>query len=73
MRSEYDFSESTPSPYAAHARRPVTIRLDVDVIDYFKGLATETGVAYQSLINLYLKQCARDQLRPQFVSEKDRG
>lgn len=67
MRSEYDFDPSAPSPYAERARRPVTMRLDVEVVDYFKGLASQTGVPYQSLINLYLLQCARERLRPEFV------
>lgn len=69
MREEYDFSESEPSPYAARLKKPVTIRLDVGVIDYFKNLADDTGIPYQSLINLFLQQCVREQLRPEFVAD----
>ena len=58
MRAQYDFSESKPNPYAGKLRKPVTIRLGVDVIDYFKSMAEETGIPYQSLINLYLRDCA---------------
>ena len=56
MRKEYDFSSSRKNPYAARLKRPVTIRLDQDAITYFKSLANETGIPYQSLINLYLKE-----------------
>ncbi len=61
MREEYDFSDSKPNPYARQLRRPVTIRLGVDVIDYFREQAEETGIPYQTLINLYLKDCVRTQ------------
>ncbi len=57
MREEYDFSESVKNPYAKRLRKPVTIRLGVDVIDYFKQMAEETGIPYQTLIDLYLKDC----------------
>lgn len=58
MREEYDFSESQPNPYVQKLKKQVTIRLDASVIDYFKALAEETEVPYQTLINLYLKDCA---------------
>ena len=61
MRQEYDFSDSKPNPYTQQLRRPVTIRLGVDVIDYFRAQAEETGIPYQTLINLYLKDCVRTQ------------
>ena len=54
MRKEYDFSKSVKNPYAKHLKKQVTLRLGIDVIDYFKKLAEETGVPYQNLINLYL-------------------
>lgn len=59
MRKQYDFSKSVRNPYAKHVKRQVTLRLSVDVIEYFKGLAKETGVPYQNLINLYLSDCAQ--------------
>jgi uncharacterized protein (DUF4415 family) len=58
MRAQYDFSGSKPNPYASKLKKPVTMRLGVDVIDYFKSMAEETGIPYQSLINLYLRDCA---------------
>jgi len=60
MRDEYDFStmKSRKNPYASKLKKPVTIRLGEDVIDYFKSMSVDTGVPYQSLINLYLRDCA---------------
>ncbi|MFT5129944.1 MAG: hypothetical protein ACI8W8_003573 [Rhodothermales bacterium] len=58
MRTEYDFSDSKPNPYASKLKKPVTIRLGVDVIDYFKAMSEEAGIPYQTLINLYLRDCA---------------
>jgi uncharacterized protein (DUF4415 family) len=61
MRDEYDFSNSIKNPYAKHLRKPVTIRLGTDVIEYFKEMSEEIGVPYQTLINLYLKDCVASQ------------
>ena len=58
MRDEYDFSNAKPKPYAKAMKRQVTIRLDAPTIEYFKNLSEEVGVPYQSLINLYLRDCA---------------
>ena len=58
MRKEYDFSSSRKNPYASQLKKPVTIRLDQDSIAYFKSLSEEMGIPYQSLINLYLRDCA---------------
>lgn len=58
MRKEYDFTTARKNPYAAKLKKSVTIRLDEDSIDYFKSMAQETGIPYQSLINLFLKECA---------------
>lgn len=59
MREEYDFSNSIPNPHAKHMRKPVTIRLGIEIIDYFKEMSQETGIPYQTLINLYLKDCVQ--------------
>ncbi|MDR0593567.1 MAG: BrnA antitoxin family protein [Bifidobacteriaceae bacterium] len=64
MREEYDFTTATTNPYAKRLRKPVTIRLDVDTIAYFKAQAASTGIPYQTLINLYLAECAANQRRP---------
>jgi uncharacterized protein (DUF4415 family) len=59
MKAEYDLSKlkSRKNPYASKLKKPVTMRLSEDVVDYFKGMAEESGVPYQSLINLYLRDC----------------
>jgi predicted DNA binding CopG/RHH family protein len=58
MKREYDFSKGRRNPYAAKLKKSVTIRLDETTIDYFKQLAAETEIPYQTLINLYLRECA---------------
>ncbi len=58
MRKEYDFSKAKKNPYASRLKRQVTIRLDQGTVEYFKSLAKEAGVPYQTLINLYLRDCA---------------
>jgi predicted DNA binding CopG/RHH family protein len=58
MRKTYDFSKAKRNPYARRLKRQVTIRLDDGTIAYFKKLAAEVGVPYQTLINLYLGDCA---------------
>lgn len=58
MRAEYDFSKAKKNPYAKLLKRSVTIRLDEETINYFKALAEETELPYQTLINLYLRDCA---------------
>ncbi|MBI4754197.1 MAG: BrnA antitoxin family protein [Betaproteobacteria bacterium] len=58
MRKEYDFSTARSNPYASQLKKQVTIRLDEESISYFKSLAEEVGIPYQSLINLYLRDCA---------------
>ncbi len=59
MKKEYDLStmKSRKNPYASKLKKPITMRLSEDVIDYFKSMAEESGVPYQSLINLYLRDC----------------
>jgi predicted DNA binding CopG/RHH family protein len=58
MRDNYDFSKSIPNPYAKRLKKQITIRLDENTIDYFKELAEDKGIPYQSLINMYLRDCA---------------
>ncbi|MDY0166398.1 MAG: BrnA antitoxin family protein [Thermoguttaceae bacterium] len=71
MKSEYDLSKmkSRRNPYARQLRKQVTLRLRPDVIDYFKAMAEDAGMPYQSLINLYLQDCAksRRKLDPQWT------
>ena len=58
MRKEYDFSAAKKNPYASQLKKQITIRLDEDAITYFKTVSDEVGIPYQSLINLYLRDCA---------------
>jgi uncharacterized protein (DUF4415 family) len=66
MRAHYDFSKmkARKNPYVKLLKQPVTIRLDRDTVAYFKGLAKKTGLPYQHLINLYLRDCAINQREP---------
>jgi len=60
MREEYDFSKSRRNPYARRLKKQVTLRLSPEVIEHFKKMARDTGIPYQNLINLYLRQCAHE-------------
>lgn len=64
MRKEYDFAKSRKNPYASQLKKQITIRLDQDSITYFKVVSEEVGIPYQSLINLYLRDCAASQRKP---------
>lgn len=64
MKARYDFSKGRPNPYAKLLKKPVTIRLDAATVDYFKALAEESDIPYQTLINLYLRDCAVHERRP---------
>ena len=58
MKAEYDFSKAKKNPYAKRLKKQITIRLDEQTLAYFKTLAEETEIPYQTLINLYLRDCA---------------
>lgn len=64
MRDNYDFSNSVKNPYSKHLKKQVSLRLEIDTVNYFKALAQETGIPYQNLINLYLTECAHQQKKP---------
>ena len=61
MKNEYDLSKTKRrrNPYARRLKKQVTIRMGVDIIEYFKAMAQETGIPYQNLINLYLRDCVQ--------------
>jgi predicted DNA binding CopG/RHH family protein len=65
MKAEYDLSKmrSRKNPYAAKLKKPVSMRLSEDVLSYFKQMASDAGVPYQSLINLYLRDCVMNHRR----------
>jgi len=58
MREHYDFSKSIQNPYAKKLKKPITIRIDSDALSYFKDLSKKFEMPYQTLINMYLKDCA---------------
>jgi uncharacterized protein (DUF4415 family) len=58
MRKTFDFTKARRNPYAKRLKKPVTIRIDTDTLEYFKSLAAEADIPYQKLINLYLRDCA---------------
>lgn len=65
MLNEYDFSNAKKNPYAKQLKKQITINIDGSTIDYFKTLAEKLGIPYQTLINLYLRDCAVNQRQPQ--------
>ena len=65
MKKEYDFSEARKNPYADRVKQQITINLNQSTIQYFKDLAEETGLPYQTLINLYLTECADKKRKPE--------
>ena len=64
MRDKYDFSKGKRNPYARRLKKQITIRLDEETLDYFKELSEDTEIPYQTLINLYLRECAKTKKRP---------
>ena len=64
MRKKYDFSESKKNPYAKMLKKQITIRIDAETIAYFKTLSSEPGMNYQTLMYLYLRECARKKKKP---------
>lgn len=65
MKKEYDFSNARKNPYADRIKQQITINLNQSTIQYFKELAEQTGLPYQTLINLYLTDCAEKQRKPE--------
>jgi len=63
MRKSYDFSGAVKNPYAKRVKKQVTIRMEETTIEYFKKLAEDMNVPYQTLINLYLRDCAASRRR----------
>ena len=63
MRDHYDFAtmKSRKNPYTKYLKQPVTMRVDRETVDYFRQMAEKTGIPYQTLINLYLRDCAQQQ------------
>ena len=64
MKKEYDFSSSVKNPYIKKLKRQISIRIENDTIEYFKQLALQTGIPYQNLMNMYLRECAEKNMKP---------
>jgi uncharacterized protein (DUF4415 family) len=77
MRAHYDFSsmKGTRNPYIGRLKASITIRLDRPTVEYFKALAAELGMPYQSLINLYLRDCvvSERKLKPRWIAKRGRS
>ncbi len=73
MRDHYDFAKmkGRKNPYTKYLKQPVTMRIDRDTVAYFKQLSDETGIPYQTLINLYLRDCAINQRRLNMVWQSE--
>ena len=67
MRDEYNIRELNPrkNPYASRLKKQITINIDGSTIDYFKSMAAADGIPYQTLINLYLRDCADNRRKNQ--------
>ena len=64
MRDEYDFTNGKKNPYVKKLKKQISINISVEVLDYFKLQAEESGIPYQTLINMYLTDCVRKGLKP---------
>ena len=65
MRKEYNFSNSIKNPYAKKVKKQISIRIETNTIDYFKELSKEVGIPYQTLMNSYLVECAKQHKKPE--------
>ena len=66
MRKEYDFSKSVKNPYAKKLKKQISIRIEKETINYFRNVASETGIPYQNLIDLYLRDCVESHKKLKF-------
>ena len=64
MKKEYDFSKGEKNPYAKLFKKQITIRMDENIVTYFKGLSNQIGIPYQNLINMYLRDCVEEGRKP---------
>ena len=66
MREEYDIKNLNPrkNPYASKLKKQITINIDSSTVDFFKSLSDDTGIPYQTLINLYLRECVQNNKKP---------
>jgi uncharacterized protein (DUF4415 family) len=64
MKKEYDFSRSIKNPYVKKLKKQISIRIENDTVEYFKKLASEIDIPYQNLMNIYLRECAEKNTKP---------
>ena len=69
MKKQYDFSKGRKNPYASRLKKQVTMRIDETTITYFKDMAVSTGIPYQTLMNLYLRECAEKKKKLEMAFE----
>ena len=62
MREEYDINNLNPrkNPYAKKVKKQITINISTEAIEYFKSQSAKNGIPYQTLIDLYLVDCANN-------------
>jgi len=70
MKKEYNFAGSVKNPYLKKLKKQISIRIENDTIDYFKKLALEIDIPYQNLMNMYLKECAQKNYKPNINWQK---
>ncbi|MFH1194956.1 MAG: CopG family antitoxin [bacterium] len=70
MKKEYDFKGSIKNPYIKKLKKQISIRIENDTVEYFKHLAAEIDIPYQNLMNIYLRDCAQKNLRPDISWQK---
>ncbi len=72
MRKEYDLKKMKlrPNPYTSKLKKSITIRLDSDVLDYFKSMSEKTSIPYQTLVNDFLRSCKDEGLMPKTIWKK---
>jgi uncharacterized protein (DUF4415 family) len=73
MKKNYDFSGAVRNPYAKRLKRQLTIRLDEETISYFQDLSQEMSLPYQTLMNMYLRDCAETRKRPHWAAPSPPG
>ncbi|MHB8931606.1 MAG: CopG family antitoxin [Melioribacteraceae bacterium] len=70
MKKEYDFSDSVKNPYIKKIKKQISIRIEKETVEYFKKLAAEIDIPYQNLMNMYLRECAQNNFKPNIHWQK---
>ncbi|MEW6509130.1 MAG: CopG family antitoxin [Bacteroidota bacterium] len=70
MKKEYNFSDSIKNPYVKKLKKQISIRIEKETVEYFKKLASEIDIPYQNLMNMYLRECAQNNFKPNIHWQK---